>query len=528
MGTMLPASLFLAGLAFFFVGLEQLRTNLKQAIGRRFRAFLTKWTSKASMSALVGALFGAVTQSATAVAFLLLGLVIAGALPKRRAMVAVAWANVGTVALVWVAAVDIQLLIWYLIGLSGLVLGLGIATRMRVHAGAIWSIGLLLLGLKLMKDAATPITAEPWFASVAMVMQGSLLAAFVVGAVLRLVVQSSAALVIIAMTLAHQGVITSGQVLMVQAGTGVGVALSLVMLGRGLRGEHRQLAVFQATLNAIAGVSVGLAAWATAGQWWGPLAYVIGDGGDPQARLAVAYLAQQSLCAVVGTLLVGPLERMCERTCPPAPDQDIARPRYISEAALEDPGSALELVAREHARVVELLPDALDDARHDVRGPSVSRTGDAIASLLDSIESYMRDIMSRPLSADASMHAVALDQRHRALSGLRESIMSMVQVAREARRIDPDGQGAMLVGGLVEAFDGNLRTLAEAVRGNDDIEWSVLKEMTEDRGPAMEALRGRLSEASAQMAPEALRSALYATGVFERGMWLVRQQVALR
>jgi hypothetical protein len=86
----------------------------------------------------------------------------------------------------------------------------------------------------------------------------------------------------------------------------------------------------------------------------------------------------------------------------------------------------------------------------------------------------------------------------------------------------------MLVGGLVEAFDGNLRTLAEAVRGNDDLEWSVLKEMTEDRGPAMEALRGRLSDASAHMAPDSLRAALYATGVFERGMWLVRQQVALR
>jgi phosphate:Na+ symporter len=219
---------------------------------------------------------------------------------------------------------------------------------------------------------------------------------------------------------------------------------------------------------------------------------------------------------------------MCERRCPPAPDQDIARPRYISDAALEDPGSALELVAREHARVVELLPDVLDDARHDGRGQSASRTGEAIASLLDSIESYMRDIMSRQLSADASMHAVALDQRHRALVGLRESIISMVQVARESRRIDPDGQGAMLVGGLVEAFDGNLRTLAEAVRGNDDLEWSVLKEMTEDRGPAMEALRGRLSDASAHMAPDSLRAALYATGVFERGMWLVRQQVALR
>jgi hypothetical protein len=52
--------------------------------------------------------------------------------------------------------------------------------------------------------------------------------------------------------------------------------------------------------------------------------------------------------------------------------------------------------------------------------------------------------------------------------------------------------------------------------------------MTEDRGPAMEALRSRLSEASARMSPDSLRAALYATGVFERGMWLVRQQVALR
>ena len=89
-------ALYLAGLSFFFSGITGVSDNLRQMGGQRFRQALGRLTHRPVMAGLVGAILGAVTQSASVVAFILSGMVSTGLLPISRALIVLACANIGT------------------------------------------------------------------------------------------------------------------------------------------------------------------------------------------------------------------------------------------------------------------------------------------------------------------------------------------------------------------------------------------------------------------------------------------------
>ena len=104
----------LAGLGLLFVGLKIMSTHLQQATGRRVRNLLRTATRSPFAGLLCGTLAGAATQSSNAVAVISGNLVRGGVLTTRDAIPIVAGGNVGTAALVFVAAIDFRLLVLYL------------------------------------------------------------------------------------------------------------------------------------------------------------------------------------------------------------------------------------------------------------------------------------------------------------------------------------------------------------------------------------------------------------------------------
>ena len=164
--------LFLAGLALFFFGVSGIRTNLQQLTGRRFRRLLARWTAHRALAGAWGFVFGAITQSATAVSFILAGLIAGGSLTVSRALMIVGWANVGTAVLVFLAAIDMQLAVLYVVGLTGLAVAFDVAPRFKPGLAALFSVGLLFFGLNLMKQAFVPLPAFHWFQTAAEFARG--------------------------------------------------------------------------------------------------------------------------------------------------------------------------------------------------------------------------------------------------------------------------------------------------------------------------------------------------------------------
>ncbi len=228
-------ALFLAGLGLFFTGVDAVRTNLQQLSSRRFRQLLTRLTNRPLLAALAGAGFGALTQSATAVAFILSGMVSTGLITLRRALPVVAAANVGTAVLVFLAAFDFRLAVLYLIGVTGLLLSFRVLTRHDAVLGALFGIGLLFFGLDLMKRAVGPLPSYDWFRALVAFLGESALAPLLLGIATRMLIQSSSAIGVIAIALNHAGLFSAQQAMLLICGAGPGLALSGYFLGNATR-----------------------------------------------------------------------------------------------------------------------------------------------------------------------------------------------------------------------------------------------------------------------------------------------------
>ena len=515
--------LFLTGLVFFFLGLDGVKASLKGLASRSMRRRARAAVSSPLRAAALGVTFGALSQSATAVSFLLAGLVSAGLLPLTRALSVVAWANPGTAILAFLAAVNLNLATLWLIGLAGL----GLRNRRFKAAGAglgaVLGIGFLLFGLTQLKRAAAPVQEAEWFATISVALNGSLVLGFIAGALLRVVIQSSSAIVVILIALCGKGLLGVEQAMMVIHGTGVGIGLSVILLGQGLRGEALRISYWQAVLNACSASM--LAAWmlfaATDILPSLPQLLSIAPVGI-ETELALGFLLQMLLCPLVGWLLRGRADRILSTLAPEAAEDALARPRYLDEGVLEDSEIAMDLVRREQARVLAALPALLDRARLDdaaATGLDHREVRASLDALGGEIAGFLADLATNERNHDRGVQIASAIARQQALAELVESVDDMTAAIH---RLPADSIARMLGGGLAEATDVLLGTLRDCLDRTDPSDRELLDAMTSDRGDQMESVR-RNAVGAEFGSPEDQANILYATSLFERTVYLARR-----
>jgi phosphate:Na+ symporter len=183
------ANLF-AGLGLFFIGIRLIGNNLKQLAGRRMRQLISKAVAGRSSVALFGLAAGAIMQSMNAVTYVLVAMVTAGAIDKRRALPVINWANIGISILVVLASINLHVLALLLAGLAGLAyyLNLDQSARYRHGVGALMGIGLLFLGIDFIKHASAILKAAPWLKDSLAATAAYPLVGFAIGALAALVV----------------------------------------------------------------------------------------------------------------------------------------------------------------------------------------------------------------------------------------------------------------------------------------------------------------------------------------------------
>ncbi len=522
------AGVFLGGLAFFFLGVDGIKTNLRQLTSRRFRSVMGRLTANAPLAAMWGVVFGAITQSATAVSFIMVGMISSGLLAMRRALLVVSWANVGTVLLVFVAAIDIRAAVLYLIGISGLLIVFDLLKQAHVSARVLLSVGMLLLGLKLMSDATKPFPQFEWFESLAAMIQDSGLLVFLFGVILRLVIQSSSAIVVIGIAFAGAGLLSEEQVLLLMNGTAVGVGGTVFLLSGKARGAARQLALYQGLINAAIGLLL-LASYQLEPLLGVPLmrSYV-GVEGALQSRLAAAFLAQQLLISLLGTALLPVSDRMLSRLAPTTREERLEKVAFISAASTDDVDTALVLLEKEQARLIAFLPHYLDTVRTDgasrgeASGVSPSRLLEASRRIAAEIRGLEGELAQAKLDTTAAERLLRIQRVQELAAGLQEILFSF---AEAAATIDPSSndEAARLRHNLVESLDMIVQTAVAVFAERDELEIAVLQGMTADRGDLMERIRAIHLAGAEGMAIESRSSLLYLTTLFERIVWMLGQ-----
>jgi phosphate:Na+ symporter len=518
-----PIPLFLAGMVFFLLGLDAIKTELRGLASRSVRDRARAAVASPLRAAVVGMGFGAVSQSATAVSMVLSGLISAGLVPMRRALSIVAWANPGTSVITFLAAINLSAATLWLIGLVGLLMRHKRLLRARAALGAVLGIGLMLFGLIQLKRAAAPLPEADWFHGVSSFLNASLVVAFGVGALLRVGIQSSSGIAVILIALCGRDVLAANNALMVVHGTSLGIGVSVLLMGRGFRGEALRIAYYQALVNLLSGAFLAL--WLIAASLTGLPSLLDLSAAlqlNTETSLATGYLVQMLLCPVFGFLVRNRIEPFLERLAPESAEHALARPRYLTGSDLDEPEIAIDLVAKEQLRMLEAMPALLDAGRSDM-GASTGLDRDALLPSLrelhTEISGFLSEILGRSHDAELTTAFLTASERQQALGELATNVDSL---ARTVTTIEADSPARMLGGLLVESADMMLHTAVDAFRDDDPLDREMLAHVTADRGEQMESIRTRTARTESGSALDQAQI-LYAASLFERTAYLVRR-----
>jgi phosphate:Na+ symporter len=222
----------LAGLGMFLFAMRQIEQALELASGRRLREFLRRNTDKPIRGVVTGTAVTAILQSSTLVGLMMLALTGAGVIQMRNALAVIFGANLGTTVTGWIVAtigfkLELDALALPLIAVGGL--AYIVKTNKSAHqlARFVLSLGLLLMGIELMKTAAEDFGQ---YVDAETLAGYSAIQFLVFGIVFSGFVHSSSATMAVTLSALYSGVIDLPAAVAVAIGADLGTT-STVLLG---------------------------------------------------------------------------------------------------------------------------------------------------------------------------------------------------------------------------------------------------------------------------------------------------------
>ena len=386
---------FVGGLGLFLLGMSMMTDGLKLAAGPALHRILSSATRTRWHALGSGALVTGLVQSSSAVTVAAIGFVNAGLLGLAPALWVLFGSNVGSTMTGWIVALvglkfKIEALALPLVG-AGMMLRLtGEGQRRGALGTAVAGFGLLFLGIALLQQSFDGLAGQ------VALPQGdgplAVLAQVLVGVLMTVQMQSSAASMTITLTAAQGGLITAQGAAAVIIGANIGTTATALLAAIGATPNARRVAAAHVIFNVLtACVALALLPWLI-----GALATAraaLGLAPDAAAKLALFHTTFNLL----GVLLMWPLADVLTRWLLQrfrAREEDEAQPRHLDDNVLAVPTLAMDALEREVGRTGHL---ALQLARSALAGAEVAALAreEAVVARLDAAVEAFVERMSR-------------------------------------------------------------------------------------------------------------------------------------
>jgi phosphate:Na+ symporter len=438
-------STLVLGLGLFFLGVQLIGENLRRLSSPSFGRAIRRVSERPVLAGLTGLGFGALMESATAVVFILAGMTRSGLVSARGAAPVILWCNVGLTALAFLATLNIHPYVAYFAGAAGIFFGTARQPRWRAAAGVALGVGLVLFGLESMGDGASPLRNATWFQSLLSATVNSPAIAFAAGILAAALLQSNTGAAMLVITLAGVGSLSLAQAALLLYGTNLGAIALRFFLSLNLDAPSRRLVRLEDLFCVWSGVL--MCALFFVEQAGVPLVLAGATHifpADEKLQLALVFLLSNLVPAVLMSPALGVVLRQLEKWLPGAPAAALARPRYISDTALDDPDSALDLMTHEIARLLGAVAVKPERAQIGEDGDPV---GDpAFGQLNAAIERFGAKLAAKRGLTHAHAHALHLLRAELALVRYIDEVVREFNGTLAAAQPDPAAQ--LLADGL--------------------------------------------------------------------------------
>lgn len=255
MSTIISIIKLLGGVALLIYGMKILSTNLKQISGGKLEKILISVTDNSFKGLITGILITVATQSSAATTVIVVGLVNAEILKLRNAIPIIMGANIGTTITSqilrltsldsnsWIALFTPAVIAPILIVVGLLFMQFAKNKKKATVGQMIMGIGLLFTGMITMVDIASGFSELPILSEILSKLSNPILGVLA-GAIITLLVQSSAATVGILQALSTTGIITYSSTIPIILGQNIGTCgTSIISSIGGSKNAKRTAAV---------------------------------------------------------------------------------------------------------------------------------------------------------------------------------------------------------------------------------------------------------------------------------------------
>jgi phosphate:Na+ symporter len=345
----------LGGVGLFLLGMTLLTDGLKLAAGAALERILTAWTRTRLYGLLTGILVTALVQSSTAMTVAAIGFVNAGLLSFTSALWVVFGSNLGSSVTGWLVAligfkfqIDAFALPFIGVGMALKLSGEG--TRRGGLGGTLTGFGLLFLGIDMLKDGFGGLGPQslPDMGS----DLGGMLLAVLVGLVLTVVLQASAATLTLVLTAVAGGMFPVETGAAIVIGANIGTTLTGIVAAINATPNARRLAAAHVLFNIVTAV--------VAFALLRPLLHLIHymgvhfvGNGDPVTQLVIFHSVFNALGVLLMWPLSTPLVRFLQSRFQTV-EEDELRTHYLDMNVAAVPALALQALRRELARMGHL------------------------------------------------------------------------------------------------------------------------------------------------------------------------------
>ena len=194
----------IGGIAMFLFGIKIMGNGIERLAGAKLKKILEKLTTNRFLGLLTGMLITGIIQSSNAVSVMTVGFVNAGLMPLDNAVGVIMGANVGTTITGQLIAFNIDSYA-PILAFAG-VMGMTFLKKKPWNDAlyALTGLGLLFMGMMLMKEHMMHLKDEAWFVNLITSLENPLLAVLV-GTVMTMLLQSVSASVGVLQAMAASG-----------------------------------------------------------------------------------------------------------------------------------------------------------------------------------------------------------------------------------------------------------------------------------------------------------------------------------
>ncbi|MCD8293879.1 MAG: Na/Pi cotransporter family protein [Clostridia bacterium] len=266
--------LMLGGVAAFIIGMNMMGNGLEKAAGKPIRRLMGKATKNRFLGIVTGAAVTAIVTSSSATTVMIVGFVNVGLMTLAQATSLIMGANIGTTITAFISAIsttggtlEITSIFAFIAFVGALMTMISKNEKVKRVGVILEGLGLIFVGMNTMSssmatlikdtDSNVSIAIQNLFVAIGAgkdTLTWEIIVLFLLGALITGLVQSSAAVTAIVISLASANLITFPMAMFIILGTNVGTTVTAMLSSIGTSVNARRTAMVHLMFNIIGSV----------------------------------------------------------------------------------------------------------------------------------------------------------------------------------------------------------------------------------------------------------------------------------